>query len=235
MRLKQASPKNILNFSGLIAPHSSSIKPRRSKATFDRGLKLTSLQAFIVSPRKVNLSRLNENLHIRRRLPLYRTYRIAGTVNFYRKDKSFYPRSEAYIAASIFQLFPKKKNLRKKIFSFSSKANILINFVELFDLKTPQRLLHNSFAPKKEKNLRLFLQTFDRYDFIPLKKEVPCSYVKTKFIKSFNSNIANKRTLRVVSRCIEPTLSRLLELKKQILSVLKGTQIKVVKVEFYKT
>ena len=56
--------------------------------------------------------------------------------------------------------------------------------MELFDLKTPQRLLHSSFAPKKEKNLRLFLQKYDRNDFIPLKKEVPCSDVKTKFIKS---------------------------------------------------
>ena len=60
-------------------------------------------------PERVHLSRLNKNCHIRRRLQLNRTYRIAGTVNFYRKDKSFYPRSEACIAASIFQLFPKKK------------------------------------------------------------------------------------------------------------------------------
>ena len=78
----------------------------------------------------------------------------------------------------------RRKKTKKKNFSFSSKTKILINFVELFDLKTPQRLLHSSFAPQKKKNLRLFLQKFDRYDFIPLQKEVPCSNVKTKFIKS---------------------------------------------------
>ena len=39
-------------------------------------------------------------------------------------------------------------------------------------------------------------------------------------------NIANKLTMRVVSRSIEPTLSRFRALKKQILIVLKGIQIK---------
>ena len=32
------------------------------------------------------------------------------------------------------------------VFSFSIKSKILINFVELFDSKTPQRSLHSSFA-----------------------------------------------------------------------------------------
>ena len=40
-------------------------------------------------------------------------------------------------------------------------------------------------------------------------------------------NIANKRTIRVVSRSVKPTLSRLRALKKQILNVSKGIQIKV--------
>ena len=79
-----------------------------------------------------------------------------------------------------FNCFRKKK----KIFHFSSKTKIRINFVELFDLKTPQTLLHSSFVPHKKQNLKLFLQKFDRYDFIPLQKEVPCSNVKTKFMKS---------------------------------------------------
>ena len=43
-------------------------------------------------------------------------------------------------------------------------------------------------------------------------------------------NIANKRMIRVISRNVEPTLSRLLALKKQILNVLKGIQIKVQKI-----
>ena len=77
-----------------------------------------------------------------------------------------------------------KKTYEKKIFNFSSKTKIRINFVELFDLKTPQTLLHSSFVPHKKQNLSLFLQKFDRYDFIPLQKEVPCSNVKTKFMKS---------------------------------------------------
>ena len=51
-------------------------------------------------------------------------------------------------------------------------------------MKTPQTLLHSSFVPHKKQNLSLFLQKFDRHDVIPLQKEVPCSYVKTKFIKS---------------------------------------------------
>ena len=50
-----------------------------------------------------------------------------------------------------------------------------------------RRLLKGYFTaplfPKKQ-NLRLFLQKFDRYDSMPLQKEVPCSNVKTKFIKS---------------------------------------------------
>ena len=50
-------------------------------------------------------------------------------------------------------------------------------------MKTNQRLFRSSFVPKKP-NLSLFLQKFDRYDFIPLQKEVPCSDAKTKFIKS---------------------------------------------------
>ena len=50
-------------------------------------------------------------------------------------------------------------------------------------MKTPQRLLRSSFVPKKAKP-KSVLQKFDRYDFIPLQKEVPCSNVKTKFIKS---------------------------------------------------
>ena len=77
-----------------------------------------------------------------------------------------------------------KKNYEKKFFNFSSKTKIRINFLELFDLKTPQTLLHSSFVPHKKQNLSLFLQKFDRYDFIPLRKEVPCSNVKTKFMKS---------------------------------------------------
>ena len=32
------------------------------------------------------------------------------------------------------------------VFNFSIKSKILINFVELFDSKTPQRSLHSSFA-----------------------------------------------------------------------------------------
>ena len=43
-------------------------------------------------------------------------------------------------------------------------------------------------------------------------------------------NIADKRTIRVVSRSVEPTLSRLRALKKQILNVLKGIQIKLQKI-----
>ena len=50
-------------------------------------------------------------------------------------------------------------------------------------MKTPQRLLRSSFVPKKAKS-KSVLQKFDRYDFIPLQKEVPCSDAKTKFIKS---------------------------------------------------
>ena len=56
--------------------------------------------------------------------------------------------------------------------------------MELFDVKTPQTLLYSSFGPHKKQNLSMFLQKFDRYDVIPLQKEVPCSNVKTKFIKS---------------------------------------------------
>ena len=49
-------------------------------------------------------------------------------------------------------------------------------------------------------------------------------------------NIANKSTIRVVLRCVEPTLSRLRAIKKQILNISKSIQIKVVKdFEFYKT
>ena len=43
-------------------------------------------------------------------------------------------------------------------------------------------------------------------------------------------NIADKHTIRVVSRSVELTLSRLRALKKQILNVLKGIQIKVQKI-----
>ena len=43
-------------------------------------------------------------------------------------------------------------------------------------------------------------------------------------------NIANKHTIHVVSRNVEPTLSRLRALKKQILIVSKGIQIKVQKI-----
>ena len=44
------------------------------------------------------------------------------------------------------------------------------------------------------------------------------------------SNIANKHNIRVVSRSVEPTLSRFRALKKQILNILKGIQIKVQKI-----
>ena len=44
------------------------------------------------------------------------------------------------------------------------------------------------------------------------------------------SNIANKLIIRIVSRSVEPTLSRLRGLKKQILNVSKGIQIKVQKI-----
>ena len=107
---------------------------------------------------RINLSRLNKNFHIRRRLQFYRICRVEDTFNFYPKDKSFYPRSEACIAANTvsYNCFCRKKNLRK--FNFSSKTKILINFVELFDLKTTQRLLHSSFVPPPPtKNSRLFL------------------------------------------------------------------------------
>ena len=43
------------------------------------------------------------------------------------------------------------------------------------------------------------------------------------------SNIANKLIIRVVSRGVEPILSRLRALKKQILNVSKGIQIKAQK------
>ena len=43
-------------------------------------------------------------------------------------------------------------------------------------------------------------------------------------------NIANKPTIRVVSRGVEPTLSRFRALKKQMLIVSKGIQIKVQKI-----
>ena len=43
-------------------------------------------------------------------------------------------------------------------------------------------------------------------------------------------NIVNKHIIRVVSRSVEPTLSRLRALKKQILNVSKGIQIKVQKI-----
>ena len=43
-------------------------------------------------------------------------------------------------------------------------------------------------------------------------------------------SIANKPTMRVVSRGVEPTLSRFRVLKKQILIVSKGIQIKVQKI-----
>ena len=43
-------------------------------------------------------------------------------------------------------------------------------------------------------------------------------------------NIANKLTMRVVSRGVEPTLSRFRALKKQMLIVSKGIQIKVQKI-----
>ena len=104
-------------------------------------------------------------------------------VRYCPRDKPFYPRFKACIAASIFQLIPKKKIKEKKIIIFSIKFKILINFVESFDSNTPQRLLHSSFVTE-EKNLRLFLQKFDRYDFIPLPKEVSRSDIKTKFMKS---------------------------------------------------
>ena len=42
--------------------------------------------------------------------------------------------------------------------------------------------------------------------------------------------VADKRTIRIVSCSVEPTLSRLRALKKQILNVLKGIQIKVQKI-----
>ena len=41
------------------------------------------------------------------------------------------------------------------------------------------------------------------------------------------SYIANKLIIRVVSRSVEPIFSRLRTLKKQILNVSKGVQIKV--------
>ena len=44
------------------------------------------------------------------------------------------------------------------------------------------------------------------------------------------SNIANKLIIRVVSRSVESTLSRLRALKKQILNVPKVIQIKVQKI-----
>ena len=63
------------------------------------------------------------------------------------------------------------------------KSNILINFVEPFDSKAPQRLLHSFLVPEAN-NLKLLLQKFDRYDFMPFPKEVPRSDTKTKFTKS---------------------------------------------------
>ena len=82
-----------------------------------------------------------------------------------------------------FNCFRRKTNLNKHfLLNFSSKTKIIIDFVGLFDLKTSQRLLHSSFVPKKQ-NLTLFLQKFDRYDFMPLQKEVSCSNVKTMFRK----------------------------------------------------
>ena len=57
---------------------------------------------------------------------------------------------------------------------FSIKYKIFINFVELFDSKTLQRLLHSSFVPKKKKNkknIRLFLQKFDRITSYHSKKK----------------------------------------------------------------
>ena len=48
------------------------------------------------------------------------------------------------------------------------------------------------------------------------------------------SNIANKLIIRVVSRSVEPTLSCLRALKKQILNVSKGIQIKVQKISNFR-
>ena len=47
-------------------------------------------------------------------------------------------------------------------------------------------------------------------------------------------NIANKHTIRVISRSVKPTLSRLRVLKKQILVVSKGIQIKVQKISNFR-
>ena len=52
----------------------------------------------------------------------------------------------------------------------------------------------------------------------------------TQAVADTLSNIANKHTIRVVSRSVEPTLSRFRALKKQILNVSKGIQMKVQKI-----
>ena len=106
-------------------------------------------------PERVNLSKLNKNFHIHRRLQFYTTYRIADAFNFYPKDKPFYTRFKACIAANIFQLFPKKKNLRQKNkFNFSIKTKNSYQFrgaVRLEDSsKVTSQLLCSRIKKKNE-------------------------------------------------------------------------------------
>ena len=54
-----------------------------------------------------------------------------------------------------FNCFRSKKPEKK--FNFSIKTKILINFLELFDSKTPQTLLHNSIATEEKKQRKKIL------------------------------------------------------------------------------
>ena len=56
-----------------------------------------------------------------------------------------------------FSIAPEQKNKEKK-FNFSIKYKILIYFVELFNSKTTEMLLHCSFFPKQKKPKLVFTE-----------------------------------------------------------------------------
>ena len=63
------------------------------------------------------------------------------------------------------------------------------------------------------------------YYYSELSEIVNCNVSKTlQVVGDRLRNIANKRTMRVVSRCVVPTLSRVRALKEQIVSVLTAIQ-----------
>ena len=81
----------------------------------------------------------------------YRGVKIWNTIEQDLKTlslKKILQKVQKYIASKLFSSNAQLTILLdfKMLFNFSIKSKILINFMELFDSKTPQRSLHSSFA-----------------------------------------------------------------------------------------